>query len=364
MAAIHSDEICKIADRETQTKVNPVVVEERKPENGKTWKIQIWSVTVKRADGDTKGQPFRIRGGDLSKYIVSSKSGTPDPNSYVPIKQGPRDPADLKPGQEDYGPSIEIVLNPATSFGRAVEYRNSKFEKAYETLKAQPAHAKTNMCDFILKNYGTDPMVPADKRGKPRPQPIIRCNLDFEKFPANHKVKELQGRPKTEVYDYDTMRVVDGKLKMDLATVDGVDDKGNPIRVALDEKNAHQFLTYDSHIIDFDLDTSCDKKSKSGYSIEKTLTRLVVKKRAVVRRDNSEMTVDAAALEAAKELAAVKQSSPPPAKPPAATPPVLVSTQADPPKQVEKPADPVPAPGTAEVSADVLAAFVSGLSTK
>lgn len=361
MAAIPVDEICKIAEREAQTKIDPVTVEERKPKDGKVWKIQVFGVDIKRAEGDAKGQPFRVRGGNLSNYIVSSKAGTPDPNSYVPIKSGPRDPSQLKPGQEDYGASIEIVLNPATSFGKALEYRDSKFTKSYEALKANNTlDKKTNQCDFILKNYGTDPMVPADKRGKPRPQAIVRLNLDFDKHPPNHKVKELQGRPKTEIYDYDTLRVVDGKVKFDLATGDG--------GAELTDKNAYQFITYDSHLVDFDVDFSCDKKSKSGYSMEKTLTRLIVKKRVVPRRDKSESTVDAAALEVAKQLSA-ERTSPVNVPVSAPTPAVLVSTPAPVVTPAVAPAatpasttPSEPTTGVAEVSADALNAFMSGLA--
>lgn len=381
MAAINVNEICKIIEREAQTKVNPVSFEERKPADGKVWKIKLWRVDLKRAEGDAKGTPFRVHFDDINNYIISSKKPDgPDPSSYITLRAGPRDPALIKPGQDDYGPSIEIEMNPATPLGKVLEYYEAKFLENHALLqKSNVIDKKCQPSDVINRNYGTSDMVPAAKRGQPKPKPTIRLKLDFSKYPA------VNGKPeqyKTEVYDFDTLRIIDGKVIVDLATVDSGDGK---TKVPLNEKNAWQFLTRDSHIVMIDIDLSAYKKSAIGFSADKVVSKLYVKHKPSVRREQGEIEIDASALSVVQELMANKESpqnvakltpvnpssedTSVPADAQIATTPVtsVAPTNTPTTAPTEAPVTtptgtPVTTSNDTEVSQEALAAFMSGLS--
>jgi hypothetical protein len=80
----------------------------------------------------------------------------------------------------------------------------------------------------------------AEKRGKPLDDPSIRFKIEpWENFPDGFPVKALVGKPRTEIYDWDTRKVdAEGRETFEIATVE--DDAGN--KVPLTKDNIHKFI--------------------------------------------------------------------------------------------------------------------------
>lgn len=335
---IQAGELVKLIDAEKDNKEPLVLLEKREPGKGKQWRIDIWRLSIRMAPGDKRGMPFRPRAGDLNRYLKTFKNAEgPDPSSYIVIKRGPQNPRFATEKTKDFPPTVELVVDSQTALGKVFEYHTSYYEKTYNTLKAAGTLPKNvSMWDVIQRNYSTDPTVPEEKRGKERPSPVIRLELDFNVYPPDHKIKDLIGRPRTEVYDFDTATVDGGKIKFDLATVNGQ---------LLNKENAHEFLTQNSHIIDMTVDFSQMTKSTFGFSASKTIMRMIVKHVPKPARD-SNTEVDSEGLDAAKLLQAEKAAA----------------------RQVAKPADiPAPAstnaPGSSSTSTNIPATGTSTPTT-
>lgn len=155
----------------------------------------------------------------------------------IPIQAVP-DPAKKKPGTEDNKPQISAKLSDLGDFGAALTIAQKQWVLAVKDLEDAKAIPKRKIHDLMQLTISENA---AENAGAPLDDPIFRGKIcDYgENFPATYPIAILANKPKTEIYDYRTGRLVDGKPVYDLATVE--DDNGK--RVPVSFANIHKFIT-------------------------------------------------------------------------------------------------------------------------
>lgn len=106
--------------------------------------------------------------------------------------------------------------------------------------------------------------------------PIFRWGIGDagETFPEGYPIKSLAGQPKTQIFDYSTGRVVNGKPVYDLATVEGPNGK----RVPVDFNNIHKFVTAGSELIYGRFSITSAAGSGSYNSMQVHMSYAIIKK--------------------------------------------------------------------------------------
>lgn len=149
-----------------------------------------------------------------------------------------QDPTKKKPGTEDIKPQISATVSALGDFGRAIMIAQEQWRGQIEALENSKVIPKKKIHDIVQLTVSENA---TENAGEPLEDPIFRGKIADrgENFPATYPVAILAGKPKTEIYDYRTGRVVDGKPVYDLATI--VDDAGRTVPV--DHSNIHKFVT-------------------------------------------------------------------------------------------------------------------------
>jgi hypothetical protein len=155
----------------------------------------------------------------------------------IPI-QAISDPSKKKPGTEDNKPQISSKVSDLGDFGKALMIAQKQWVAAVKVLEDSKAIPKRKVHDLAQLTISENA---AENAGAALEDPIFRGKIsDYgDNFPPTYPVSILANKPKTEIFDYRTGRVVDGKPVYDLATVE--DDSGK--RVPVSFANIHKFVT-------------------------------------------------------------------------------------------------------------------------
>ncbi len=155
----------------------------------------------------------------------------------IPIQAIP-DPSKKKPGTEDNKPQISARVSDLGAFGKALLIANKQFVAAVKALEDAKVIPKRKIHDLVQLTVSENA---EENAGAPLEDPIFRGKFadHGDNFPATYPIAILANKPKTEIYDYRTGRVVDGKPVYDLATVEDESGKKVPVSFA----NIHKFVT-------------------------------------------------------------------------------------------------------------------------
>jgi hypothetical protein len=188
----------------------------------------------------------------------------------VPIQAIP-DPSKKKPGTEDIKPQISATISSLGDFGRALMIAQKQWRPQIDALVAAKAIPNKKVHDLVQLTISENA---AEKAGEPLDDPIFRGKIADrgDNFPAAYPVAILAGKPKTEIYDYRTGRVVDGKPVYELATV--VDASGRTVPV--DFTNIHLFVTKGSVMRYGRLMMSSVAVSQNWTSMQIMYTKLII----------------------------------------------------------------------------------------
>lgn len=155
----------------------------------------------------------------------------------IPIQAVP-DPAKKKPGTEDNKPQISAKVSNLGDFGAGLMIAQKQWIPAVKALEDAKVIPKRKIHDLAQLTISENA---AENAGAPLEDPIFRGKIaDYgENFPATYPIAILANKPKTEIFDYRTGRVVDGKAVYDLATI--TDESGRKVPVS--HANLHLFIT-------------------------------------------------------------------------------------------------------------------------
>ena len=155
----------------------------------------------------------------------------------IPIQAIP-DPKKKKPGTEDIKPQISATVSALGDFGKALMIAQGQWRETIQKLEDAKAIPKKKVHDLLQLTISENA---EEKAGERLEDPIFRGKIADrgDNFPQSYPIALLAGKPKTEIFDYRTGRLVDGKTVYDLATV--TDESGNTVPV--DFTNIHKFVT-------------------------------------------------------------------------------------------------------------------------
>lgn len=158
----------------------------------------------------------------------------------IPI-QAIADPSKKKPGTEDNKPQISAKVSALGDFGTALMIAQKQWVPAVKVLEDAKAIPKRKIHDLAQLTISENA---AENAGAPLEDPIFRGKIcDYgENFPATYPIAILANKSKTEILDYRTGKLVDGKPVYEIAMVE--DDSGKQVPVSF--ANIHKFVTQGS----------------------------------------------------------------------------------------------------------------------
>jgi hypothetical protein len=207
----------------------------------------------------------------------------------IPIQAIP-DPAKKRPGTEDNKPQISAKVSNLGDFGTALLIAQKHWVAAVKVLEDSKAIPKRKVHDLAQMTISESA---TENAGAALEDPIFRGKIaDYgENFPATYPVAILANKPKTEIYDYRTGRVVDGKPVYELATVE--DESGK--RVPVSHANLHKFVTAGSVLRYGRLMATSVAVSGNWTSLQFSFTKLIIEPgAAAVFADDDDIPLPAA----------------------------------------------------------------------
>ncbi len=201
------------------------LVKKKEKEGAKPTKCKYLNVTWKTLDGKASNmQLFGIQDVPLSAI---------------------KDPAARTGAEADCKPQLTSSVSRMGDFGTFIMAAQKLWPgKVEEQIAAGNLSKGKKLKNLVQLTISEESQV---NPGGLLDDPKFRWTISepTEKFPENYPISSLANKPKTQIFDYSTGRVVNGKAVYDLATVDGPGGK----RVPVDFSNIHKFVTAGSKLV-------------------------------------------------------------------------------------------------------------------